>query len=604
MKKFILIFDTISPPITLYYQGRISHSSIPSSILSIIAYILILVSSFYYALLFIRRNSPKAYFFTRYVEDAGTFPVNSSQMFNFIQVSNPKINEKIPIDFSTFRIVGFDDAQVDDYMNDPSIVKTKDHWIYGYCNNDSDTEGISYLINQKYYEQSACIRKFYDKKEGKYFNTGEKGFRWPIIEKGCSNPERTYYGIIMQRCDMADQFLKDNGGPECKSSSDIDLVISDISLNFQLIDHYADILNYDEPFTKYFYEVTSAITANNFIIQHLNFNPVYMITYNGFFFENIEEENLYYFTQNEKQTFLESDLNQSGGTTNGCLIGIYFWMQNTLQYYERNYERVQDVLSDIGGISNTILIFARVLNFVINQFIILLDIRNLEKDSNFDFSLIKDKIMKTNSTLNKISEINNPPKNNANNKKFKNNDIRNKNQFYNNSSSMKDIVDLYKNTNLKMNKKTNFNNNNLNKRKALLNKYYFNYYNEKTNKKDDNDNMENIYIKNKSNERPTFFEINFNFNDQNKEKRKKKKREMTDKNTEYEENKNETKKFNFCKYFGYLICCKRNNKTISYYENFRKQIISEENIINNYFNIYNLLEASKIRKDKYDENVK
>ena len=57
-----------------------------------------------------------------------------------------------------------------------------------------------------------------------------------------------------------------------------------------------------------------------------------MKTHNGFFFENIVEENLYYFIQNEKQMFIESDLITSNRTTNGCLIGIYFWMQNTLQY--------------------------------------------------------------------------------------------------------------------------------------------------------------------------------------------------------------------------------------------------------------------------------
>ena len=301
MKKVVRMFDWISMPITLYYKGENAHVSIPSAILSIIAYTLIIVAGFYYALLFINRGAPKAYFFTRYVEDAGTFPVNSEQMFNFIQVSDPQTNEKVPLDFSAFRIVGFDDAYSDDYMNDPSIVKTKNHWVYGNCNNDSDTKGIAHLVTQKYYEQSACIRKYYDKDKGRYFSTDESGFRWPVIVKGCSNPERTYYGIIMQRCDKADQFLKDYGGPPCKSPTDIDNVISKISFNFQIIDHYADILNYEEPFTKYFYEVTSAITPNNFAIQHLNFNPVYMKTYNGFFFENIVEENLYYFTQNEKQ---------------------------------------------------------------------------------------------------------------------------------------------------------------------------------------------------------------------------------------------------------------------------------------------------------------
>ena len=615
MKKVVRMFDWISMPITLYYKGENAHVSIPSAILSIIAYTLIIVAGFYYALLFINRDAPKAYFFTRYVEDAGTFPVNSEQMFNFIQVSDPQTNEKVPLDFSAFRIVGFDDAYSDDYMNDPSIVKTKNHWVYGNCNNDSDTKGIAHLVTQKYYEQSACIRKYYDKDKGRYFSTDESGFRWPVIVKGCSNPERTYYGIIMQRCDKADQFLKDNGGPTCKSSNDIDNVISKISFNFQIIDHYADILNYEEPFTKYFYEVTSAITPNNFAIQHLNFNPVYMKTYNGFFFENIVEENLYYFTQNEKQTIVESDLIANNRTTNGCLVGVYFWMQNTLQYYERNYDRVQDTLSDIGGISNIILVFATILNFLINQFVILLDLKNLENQTNLNFHLIRDKILQTNSTTNKISEMMQPPKYKGNNQKmrFNNNNINNNiNQFSNNTSSFKDSTDIYQNNqnmNFK-NDKNNFNNQNNKdlffKRNVLLNKYYYNYFQEKSEKKENNENDNiNIYSKKKShNNKLHLFDDGYNINNKKKlnqktYNKKSRQRKITDKNSESDENNDNDKEFNFCKYLGYMICCKRKNKTLNYYEHFRIKIISEENIINNYFDVYNLLD-SKIRKDDFE----
>ena len=50
---------------------------------------------------------------------------------------------------------------------------------------------------------------------------------------------------------MADPFLKEQG-PTCKSSSEIDVVVNSVSFNFQIIDHYADMLNYDMPFTNIF----------------------------------------------------------------------------------------------------------------------------------------------------------------------------------------------------------------------------------------------------------------------------------------------------------------------------------------------------------------
>ena len=279
---FLKKCDLISPPITLYFKGESSHVSIYSGILSIIAIIIVIISAIYYILEFIHRKSPKAYFYTRYIEDAGEFPLNSTQMFHFIQVTSQENNQKIPLDFQAFRIIGFDDAYPDEYMSDGEIAKIKDHWIYGNCNNNSDTKGISYLITQNYYEQSACIRKYYDATKKKYFNTGEEGFRWPVIKKGCSNPERTYYGLIMQRCDKADEFIKEQG-PECKSSSEIDQIINGASLSFQIIDHYADMLNYEMPLHKYFYELSTGFMNNHYHIQNLNFNPANMLTHNGFF---------------------------------------------------------------------------------------------------------------------------------------------------------------------------------------------------------------------------------------------------------------------------------------------------------------------------------
>ena len=367
--------DWLSPPITLYFKGETQHSSIFSGILSICAHILVFTAIIYYFLGYIQRESPKAYFFNRYIDDAGYFPVNATQMFNFIQINNKRDNKVIPFDQTVFRAVGIDDAFYDEYYQNPEILENKDHWIYGNCNNDTDTEGISYLIDFDYYEQSACIRTFYDHHKKQYFKTGEVGFRWPVVEKGCSNPQRTYYGIILQRCDEAPEILKSQG-PACKTSEEITEEVNLVGLKYQIIDHYADILNYEKPFKKYFYEITSAITNGVFIINHLNFNPANMLTHNGIFFDNQVEERVYFFTQNEKHTVDQSNIPE-GMSTHGCLIGIYFWMQNTLQNYERNYDRLQDVLSSIGGIHRVILTIASGINLLVNYFIILLDTEEL-----------------------------------------------------------------------------------------------------------------------------------------------------------------------------------------------------------------------------------
>jgi hypothetical protein len=79
-------FDFISPEITLYYKGSLSHSSIISGIISLISCSIIILISIYYFLnlIYRERDSPKVANNHQYIEDAGIFPLNSSSFFHFI----------------------------------------------------------------------------------------------------------------------------------------------------------------------------------------------------------------------------------------------------------------------------------------------------------------------------------------------------------------------------------------------------------------------------------------------------------------------------------------------------------------------------------------
>ena len=588
---FLKKFDWLSPPITLYFKGENQHGSIFSAILSMICYILVLISGVYYSRLFINREDPKAYFFNRYVVDAGYFPVNASSMFSFIQVSDTTNNKVTPFDFTAFRVVGFDNVFSDEYMNNPEILENVNHWIYGYCNNQSDTEGIGYLIDFDYFEQSACIRKFYDKDKKKYFNTQDPEFRWPIIEKGCSNPERTYYGVIIQRCDKSPNILKSQG-PECKSEDEITNIINKVSLNYQLIDHYADMLNYEMPFTKYFYEVTSSITNGVYIINHLNFNPAKMLTHNGLIFDNVKEVPSYFFTQNEKHTIDKSIL-LDGQSTNGCLIGIYFWMQNTLQHYERNYSRFQDLLSDIGGVSSIVVTLGYYINLLVHNYVIVLDTQDLVLSRDNDN--YKGRSLKRKPTIfrkaNRIALL----QKKTNNKK----DEIPKQSISNFQKFIKDDTETIKNINKRRNIKRE-NTNIFLTRKSILNNYHDN------NKDKDKDKDLSINQNNKINsqllsERGLSNNSKNIFKDNKTEKKKRVsildfKDEIKDSDDYLENRPIEKQEFNWFNYIGYLISCGTNDKKIAYFEDFRAKLISEENIIQNYLDVYRLLKENNLQK--------
>ena len=589
---FLKKFDMLSPPITLYYKGDDKHSSIFSAVLSIVAYTIVFTFGVYYALEFINRENPTAYFFNRYIEDAGEFPLNSSSMFSFVQFVDTYSNSPAPIDFTAFRILGFDELQADTYIHDEKHEKSKqrhpnefNHWLYGPCNNNTDTEGIGHLINYDYFEQSACIRKYYDKSKGVYYNTGDPQFKWPVILRGCSHPNRTYYGIIVEKC-VNDSSQKQSGFGDCKTEEEIENLISIRSINLQLIDQYADVLNYETPFKKYFYTVTGGLNSGYYFVNHLNFNPAMMVTHNGIFFDNVIEEPSYFFTQNQQQSIKENVF--------GCLNAFFFWMQNTLQYYERNYKRLQDILSDIGGINSIVLTVAEVLNTLCWNYIILLDTEELiisSENKNFN----NNNISKKPTIFKKADNTLYPPK--RQHKNYKYNDLQISSNYH---RLMKDGVDIYHNLNIndkKLDKYKSFyiqRNNNSN-----------NYFSDSND--DENQINQNVFRRtykggrsyfrgngddnNNTNIRPyrkrNYMKTNNNINNVNKF--------VTEKN---EENKKmEKENFSWFAYMRFNICCGKNSPKIQYYSDFRNEIISEENILQYYLDIYQLLKACNIERN-------
>ena len=73
-------------------------------------------------------------------------------------------------------------------------------------------------------------------------------------------------------------------------------------------------------------------------------------------------------------------------------------------------------------------------------------------------------------------------------------------------------------------------------------------------------------------------------------------KDENEKNEDYKNQKILKQNFNWLKYIWYLICCCSNNKMIKHYENIRENLISEENMIQNYLDVYNLLIINGITK--------
>ena len=78
--------DMLSPEITLYQRGKKSHSSTFSRILTLVSYLIIISMGIYFSLDIIQRKNLSAFYFNRFVEDAGHFPLNNKSMFHFFSI--------------------------------------------------------------------------------------------------------------------------------------------------------------------------------------------------------------------------------------------------------------------------------------------------------------------------------------------------------------------------------------------------------------------------------------------------------------------------------------------------------------------------------------
>ena len=357
--------DFLSPQITLYYKGFLSHSSVISGIISIISIVIIILFGVYYSLDLIKRENPKAFSFNRFVDDNLKFSLNLSSIYHYITFV--ETNEIREFDLKAFRLIGLETYYAN-YIENKNI-KNFDHWLYSLCKLESNINEIKDLVNINELESSLCISKYYSLNDKKYYDLNDPNFRWPSIQQ-VNITSGNSYNIIVEKCDEETLELIVEKGSKCKSESEIKNYFSGkwgLVLNF--IDHYVDILDYKKPNNKYFYYIENTLNKERYSINHINFNPSSIETNNGIIFDNIKEELSYIFDRND---VLTERINEDN------IFMIYvFWMKNGMQCYKRIYKKIQDVISDIGGISQFITMVAIYINLFYNEYKILYDSEKL-----------------------------------------------------------------------------------------------------------------------------------------------------------------------------------------------------------------------------------
>jgi len=532
---FIKNLDFLSPPITFYHQGLLFHSSFVSGILSIISIILIAICTVYYSIELIKKKNPKTSSYYNFIEDSGIYPMNASSLFHFITLSSENNNFKSNgIDFSSFRIIGLE-VYFKLYLSDYNISHFN-HWIYGKCNSTKDIEEIDDLIQYDFFEKSACIQKYFNKEDQKYYDVDDPKFRWPVIAHGTANKNIKPYNVIVEKCEESTLNLILGEGHQCNNTLEFEFNQNNTfygEIFIYIVNHYVDISNYSNPYKKYMEMIGNVLLSNSYSVNHLNFNPSVIKTYNGLISDKFYEQYTPIYEKHETYSFDKEKTN---------IYSVFaLWLKNKLYRNERSYKKLQDLFSSVGGIYQSITMVAAYINILYNKFIVLSDteillqsIINSEKLSHEN----KEKQPK-NKNIQRLKELDKDKIKNDTSKAFHNNEKINKHKKNKKDKKVNDIS--YMNNNL------------------FVSKENINISSEKLNSKVNNNQL--------------------------KDSETSKKLELT----------------NFFYYLIFLITCRKKKQYFNFYREFRIKIISEEHLIRNHLNIYNLLRATK-RKRSFRRN--
>ena len=516
---FLKEFDFLSPPITLFYKGFSSHSSITSGILTIITLAIIIFLSIIQLKKIFKRNDeiPLSTSFTYFAEDVGTISLNSSSLFHFISIENLDNKEKEDFDFTYFNIIGFE-YSISDYEN--NNFNNYDHWLYGFCNNESDIKGNEDITKINYFLKSACIRKYFNSKTQTYYDTYDPNFKWPSSSHGIFNQKNQFYSIIAKPCNQIILNTLFNGEKTCKNIIN-NSVVSSLAIYINFIDHYIDVLKYEKPIGKYFYRIESKLDGESFFVNQLIFNPSLIRSNKGYFMKSSENEFSLIFERNDYLTYKNN---------NGIFVAYVFYLNNKVNFYERSYQTIQDCLSNIGGTINIITFIMALINDFVHSYTTLSDLNDLLNKFSISIEDIKftNKTNKINKKLKKLEKI----KKNSNilSKQISSDNIIKEEKIQANQGKKE------------TEEKEPIDNKSINSEKTEVNEDQINA---------NPDTKENLDI--------------------DKEKQK------------------ESNVFNFFDFFIYKITFGKKKSNFEIYEDFRKQLISVENLFQNYLKINNLL---------------
>ena len=597
-------FDFLSPPITLFYLEKRTHTSKLGG--SLIILLISLCSSYIFYLLYIiiAHKKVTSIFYKKFEYDIGKYYLNSSSIYNFIQFHSID-NESYLFKYAkkNFRIYSyFGNTEFEERYLDKI-----DHWVYDACREGIDNRNLdqSLFQNINNFNNSACLRYYYNSREQNYYSLNDTKFIWPYLAHGTSHKSNIFLHTNIQKCTNDSSINKLFGN--CPSQIEIDEYATKIVAIFlYFVDNQVDPTNYKNPIRKYIQSITSGVgTIQDYEENYIFYSPLKIRTIEGSFFQKTDDLESSCFDTNIKYS--------SSNSKSYFKLGKFtHFMQNNILVYERRYNDIFEILSDIGGIIHCFFNFLYFINYFFNKYIIVSDTNRLffsiieKRDSlngekyikkfynnnntNLNESSINDlKLCKRSNTIignviDKLDCINNEKNDlNINIGKFKGNNLNFQLiQPKKNKKKIASVINISSKKNSLIEKKNNINNN-----AYITNKIKELHYHS-SNKKTSKMGVRKLIKQNT---------ISFNY-DSNIEFLKNSLVNQTIKLSQLYTNTNSVKlkkKYSFYSFLKSFCSSKINN--INFLIKYRKCLLSEEHFLRSHIN--NIMLEKKFNIDKY-----
>ena len=361
--------DLLSPPITLFYLEKRTHTSKIGG--SFILLLICLCSSYVIYLLYLIFNHKKvtSIFYKKFEYDIGQYFFNSSSIFFFLQFHSMD-NESYDYKYASKYVRTYTYFGNSDF--DESNLDKIDHWVYDVCIEGVDNKNLdpNLFKNINNFGSSGCLKYYYNSKTRNYYSIGDKEFAWPYLAHGTAQKDNIFFHTSIQKC--TNDSIINKIFNDCPPQEEIDEYTTKIVAIFlYLIDNQVDPTNYNQPIQKYIQSITSGVgSVEAFEETYVFYSPLKVRTKENSIFETNNDLESFYFDSNIKISTPNSEKYFK-------YARFTHFIQNNIQIYERRYYDFFEILSDIGGIIQCIFNIFYWVNYFYNKYIIVSDTNKL-----------------------------------------------------------------------------------------------------------------------------------------------------------------------------------------------------------------------------------